>query len=399
MLVSTTFFFLNLATYLSETETSYPCTLKHLPTSTRTQSDTNQPATMARTSSKRTETSQVAPAASSECIVTPIDKDRKTFFDLPGEIRNQIYCELLPDVPNPAAASALRLARHGGQKTSTTFMATCKAVYQEASSLLYRFLSTTEDAIEIEIAPSGFVRFLGPGIDLADAHAAKFAAIKRVKKLHLCVSTRSQCDHKALCDVQDAMFIVLGTNLRDNHVLQSLDVRFYTPGENDGFVGMFSLSYADRIYPQTVMREFTDVRPGDVSRAHVAAFLSDPLRTIRGVKDGKKKGKFTLDFIGKGGRPWRNIQGQVRGLIQGKSSVPNYTIFCDYFSTLRQLRYVITKLPPTWFPPADIQQLAEARVHGDVEVFLTRHKNLLIHINQISKRAVNATQALTSRGG
>lgn len=98
-----------------------------------------------------------------------------------------------------------------------------------------------------------------------------------------------------------------------------------------------------------VMREFKEVRPGEVSRAHAAAFLTDPLRMIRGVKDGNKKGKFMLDFVGKGGRPWREIQGQVRGLLQGGTAVPDYQIFCEYLAIARQLREIDVQFDPSKF--------------------------------------------------
>lgn len=55
------------------------------------------------------------------------------------------------------------------------------------------------------------------------------------------VSTSGQYDYFSLCNVQDAMFQALSETFRvGDHVLQSLDVRIYTPGEDEDWLGVFS---------------------------------------------------------------------------------------------------------------------------------------------------------------
>lgn len=317
----------------------------------------------------------------------PLNANAKTFFDLPGELRNQIYAELLPDVPDLANLPWGSGLRSDGGKTSTAFMAACKAVYEEASSVLYASLATTEDEVGVRVEGNGKIIFLRSSTQFGNLTAANFAALKRVKKLRVHVSTGSRSDYLALCNVQDAMFTALSDNLRAGHVLESLHVSISTPGPADGFLELVSSSYADYVYPRTVMREFQNIRPGaDISRAHVPAFLTDPLRCIRGIKNGEKKGKFTLDFVGKSGHPWREVQEEVRGLVQGNSAVEDYNIFGEYFEAVRRLSDMGL---------SSVQQLAKARIQGDITGF---RASLLGQAERIERKLLSGEAAKSSEG-
>lgn len=359
---------------------------------------------MARKTEKAKASKSKAPTATTDARknssmeVVPLKKGVKTFFDLPGEIRNQIYAELLPNVPDPRQTYTYPNLRTDGSKTSTAFMASCKPVYEESSSVLYHFLDIGEGELSVRIERDGSVFFLGKDFKLATATSANFAAIKRAKKLEVSVSTSESSNTLSICDAQDALFIALSGNLETGHLLQSLDIRISTEHPNDFGLGMFSSNFAGRMQSQSVMREFGRVVPGDVSRAHVAAFLTDSLRTIRDIKDGKKTGKFKLDFAGKSGRPWREIEGQVRKLIQSDATaqVPDYKVFCDYFATLRQLRAVTREGRVIWIPQRELWQLGRARIQGDVEGLHKRHHSMLESLKTVEKVVLNHANADSS---
>jgi hypothetical protein len=146
---------------------------------------------------------------------------------------------------------------------------------------------------------------------------------------------------------------------------------------------MFTSNYAERMYSVDVMREFRDIKPGDLSRAHLTAFLTDPLRTIRGLRNGSKQGKLRLDFTGKGGRPWREIKGQVFALITGNSSVADYKIFSRYYEALRAL-FDFAVQHGLGDPKKDrvLPRMAGARIQGDVRDFRKRHEDIVASFGQ-----------------
>ena len=151
------------------------------------------------------------------------------------------------------------------------------------------------------ITAPGRINFLKQELD----STANFAALDQIKKVHLTVSADAT---RFFCDVQDALFVFF-SHLTDNHKLHSLDVHINVSIQEDdhGAYTLVRSTYAERMFKQNIMREFSRIKPGGVSRAHIAVFLTDPIRTVRLVKDGRKKAKFTLDFVDKTGRPWREL--------------------------------------------------------------------------------------------
>lgn len=146
------------------------------------------------------------------------------------------------------------------------------------------------------------------------------------------------------------------------------------------------------------MREFRNVSPGDLSRGHLAAFLTDPLRTIRSLrKDGKKQPKFTLDFAGKNGRPWRDIRGEVFALMKGDSLVPNYQIFSPYYDALRAF-LEFTRQHGLGTPHGTrLPNLAQARIRGNVVAFREHHQRLLTGYCQVVKQNLENKAVASAR--
>lgn len=322
-----------------------------------------------------------------------------TFFDLAGEIRNQIYGELLPDV-EISAAMARKTIRKDGAKSSTTFMATCLQVYQEAVSILYP--ATIPEQLEVNIDSAGTSTFLGRRKGFAFTKPSNFSVLSRVTRLHFHIEIGKSLEPADVCVVQDAMFNVTKL-LCSGHQLEGISACIaigadprpyrvwdaYNSGVRYLFQGIFG-GYRDG-GNLARMQEFRNVKPGDISRAHIAAFLTDPLRTIRGVKNGPKWKVFGLSFPGKTGRPWRDLQGQVYDLIRSTAAVPDFGSFTRYFDALRQLKrifYSFGEQKNAGPVSGNIQvydehasELSQARIRGDARKFRELHAELLAVID------------------
>ncbi|KAK4956731.1 hypothetical protein LTR10_006259 [Elasticomyces elasticus] len=331
-----------------------------------------------KSTNKRAKTSTAKDASGVKSVVSSAAvPDRLSFLDLPAELRNQVYEELLPTIETKWMYPFGEVRVNSTDKASTAFMATCKQVHEEAASILYAV-----DSHRVYISSSGTVKFLDRTTASVDVQNANFAALNQVKVLHLHVSAN---DSRAVCDVQDALF-KLFDHLRPNHKLHTLEVSINVDTANDRYSGyeMFNSNYAERMFRQNLMREFADIRPGQLSRAHITAFLTDPLRTVRNLKDGRKKGKFTLDFAGKSGRPWRDILPEIRGLVQSDEPVPDYKVFCRYWEVLRSLQSVAEAA----FGKQDVKLLDKARnglccarIRGDITALKQNHDLLVAAVD------------------
>ena len=320
---------------------------------------------------------------------TPADNTTVSFLDLPAELRNKVYGELLPDV-EPWYMFPGKSLRVDGQTSSTNFMATCHQLHDEAAGMLYG-----SRELEVFVSRTGEINFLNQEVDFADVSNANFSALNQIKVLRLEVSAN---DSVAVCDIQDALF-ALFSHLTPNHKLHTLEAHIDVSTHHDYGYELFNLRYGERMFRQNVMREFRNVRPGHISRAHMAAFLTDRLRTIRNLRDGGKKGKFTLDFVGKSGRPWKDIQGQIRDLVHGDSPVLDYKVFSAYFEVLRALRLVIE-----WFNigakesrdfKSEATKLGRARIRGDNASLKQGHKALLSIADLIIATELENSHALS----
>ena len=312
----------------------------------------------------------------------PGSQGKASFLDLPGELRNQIYHLVLPD-----QIDSYSPLRKDGTKASTNFMATCRQVYEEAVDILY-----ADGEFDLSVTSSGDVRFVNSKIDFSNINKTSFSGLNRVKVLNLRISANEGI---TICNVQDALFAVLG-HLRPNHKLHALNVVISVETRRDDQWTMFSSNYAERMYSVDVMREFRDIKPGDLSRAHLTAFLTDPLRTIRGLRNGNRQGKFTLNFTGKGGRPWREIKGEVFALIKGTSSVPDYKIFSRYYDALRTL--IAFAAEHDLGDPRKyriLPKMAGARIQGDVSEFRKHHESLLASFGNAVREKIEGMSAVS----
>ena len=333
---------------------------------------------MARKTTRKTaKTINPTPTASEE--LAPENK-AVTFLDLPGELRNQVYGYVLPDRGYFYPGGSLRKDE---KKSSTNFMATCRQIHNEGASLLYG-----PKEFSVSISRDGRISFPGQRINFSEIARANFAALNQIKVLNLYVAADDSIN---VPNVQDALFAFFG-QLRSDHKLHTLQVHIDVSMSADNSQGyeIFTSNYAERMFKQNIMREFRDIQPGQISRAHLAAFLTDPIRTIRNLRDGKKKGKFTLDFTGKTGRPWRDLQPEIRALVQGNSPVPDYKVFCRYFKVLRSLSRAADSLDSVFSKRTKLgQKFAAPRIRGDIEALSRSHDFLIYAVDKLIAEKVD----------
>jgi hypothetical protein len=145
-------------------------------------------------------------------------------------------------------------------------------------------------------------------------------------------------DPVSICAVQDTFFALVG-RIPNNHRLRSLAVTITVVLPNDANERSWIVS---DIWPASFLQKPTIyenkiIQPGDLSRMHMVAFLTDPLRKTRKLGgDGKTK-HISLIFSGRTGEIWKEIAVVVKDLVCGDSDVKDYEIFPRNFDGIRYL--------------------------------------------------------------
>lgn len=88
----------------------------------------------------------------------------------------------------------------------------------------------------------GAITFLGHRIDLAHMHPSHFAAVRSIKNLRLTIGEEVVADHFRICNIQDALFILLA-RLRKANALETLFVSIH-PGARPYWATSEDLLYA-----------------------------------------------------------------------------------------------------------------------------------------------------------
>ena len=197
-------------------------------------------------------------------------------------------------------------------------------------------------AVEANIAgwrtnrKAAHIHFQNQEVNIADVKNSNiFPGPQSAEELHLYISTDNV--PRSVCDVQDALFTFLN-HLGPTHKLRTLNIRIDVSMPEDNYAGyeIFTSNYAERMFNQDIMREFRGISPGEISRPHITALLTDPLRIIRGAPKGRK-GKVNLKYTGETGNPWKGIKTAVRELVQSEGPVADYQLFGEFFKHLRPL--------------------------------------------------------------
>lgn len=309
-------------------------------------------------------------------IAVDVTTNNVTFLDLPTEIRNQIYNLLLPGDLSSRSSSQRR-------KTSTSFMAACKQIYHEAVSILYG-----KKTFSIDVHSEGGVvtiSYLDKRERFGELSRDSFCWLGRVEALRLYITAGCGRD---VCDVQDALFTVFD-GLKPNHKLKKMEIRIDVSSltMEEYYQGFEDLT---RNYLQRKSNEPPPPKPTTtVFRGHIAAFLTDPIRTIRNFGDADKRNGLMLHFGGRAGGSWRKMKEDVKQLIHSNDLVPNYKPFCQYFKVLRELRLKLADLREQRFGDCwDDALLIGSRVRGDVLALRHHHFALITSIEELCSEQI-----------
>ena len=161
-------------------------------------------------------------------------------------------------------------------------------------------------------------------------------ALKECKDLAIDVCCGN--DPVSMCAVQD-MFFAFVDRIPEVHRLRSLTVTITVvlPNDENGRSMLVSDVWPSAFLRKATIYENRTIEPGELSRMHMVAFLTDPLRKIRKLGgDGKTK-HISLIFDGGTGQVWKEISTVVKDLVSGESDVKDYEVFQRYFDGIRHL--------------------------------------------------------------
>ena len=157
-------------------------------------------------------------------------------------------------------------------------------------------------------------------------------------------------DPVSICTVQDVLFAFVD-RIPERHNLRSLDVTITIVLPNDPNERSMVVSdvWETAIVKKDIIHENKSIEAGDLSRMHMTAFLTDPLRKIRKLgSEQKSKGKVTFKFAGRTGMVWSEIPSDVKSLVCGDTEVKDYQVFQRYFEGTRNLaKSMVTALKDT----------------------------------------------------
>lgn len=156
-------------------------------------------------------------------------------------------------------------------------------------------------------------------------------------------------DPVSICAVQDVLFAFVD-RIPEDHRLRSLMVVITVVLPNDP--NERSMVVSD-VWPTAfkkldIIHENKSIQPGDLSRMHMTAFLTDPLRGIRRLGGDKRRGQVEFEFAGHTGAVWKEISTDVRKMICGETEVKDFRVFQRYFEGMRNLaKSMVTALKDT----------------------------------------------------
>lgn len=188
------------------------------------------------------------------------------------------------------------------------------------------------------------------------ASSDTLSALSKAKDLHIVVYSGN--DPVSICAVQDMLFAFVD-RIPSDHRLRSLKVGITVVLPNDANERSMAVSdvWQTRLTGEELIHEGKRIQPGDLSRMHMTAFLTDPLRKIRNIKDKSKPGVCTIEFAGYSGIVWKEIPRKLKELVCGETEVPDYEVFRRYFAVIRylvqSLKLVFKHIARLQRPPPD----------------------------------------------
>jgi hypothetical protein len=135
------------------------------------------------------------------------------------------------------------------------------------------------------------------------------------------------------------MFFAFVDRIPEVHRLRSLTVTITVvlPNDDNGRSMLVSDVWPSAFLRKATIYETRMIEPGDLSRMHMVAFLTDPLRKIRRLGGEGETKHVDLDFKGRTGVVWKEILVVVKDLVCGQLDVKDYEIFRRYFEGIKHL--------------------------------------------------------------
>lgn len=287
-----------------------------------------------------------------------------TFFDLPSEIRLQIYDYLLPS-----------RGKLFGWAFSLAFLRTNRQIHEEACEAFYGSGSFDVTIHGWSVArTTGYVSFLTQAVDTDDVpDAACFALLKRIKHLRLRVQAHGH--PRAICEAQDVL-----TSLRRRidgvHNLEKLEVNV-------------NITQPIRMIPA--------IKPQEIAPAVLINFITEPLRAIRNNTGIPLELTVSADE----GQPLPDITETIHKTINGNDAIPVTDGFSRYFVILRRMFRVAQALPDYAVVKSCDELLAtlcRARILGNLDDFESVHQALVAKMQNLASAALKASMASTKVG-
>jgi hypothetical protein len=276
------------------------------------------------------------------------------FGNLPPELRKLVYKELL--------ARATKTIK---QKNTPHDPTALKGIMKTCSTIRYQCLEVLHAVTyKVTFEPNGDVDFHGRRIRSTDVPYTVFP-VAGIKKLRVAV----EASMAHLCTIQDSMLCFFN-QLRANQ-LQHLDVRVklrnmvtFPPGR-------------DRV---------PDRNDNRITQDHIAAFLSEPIRMLRGVRV-RKESEPVVRVQGKVSKSWERFDQNTRAIIMRNGNFPVSQAFTPYFGVLRRmLDQIDTNDRMSLFQYfRHHQRLIKARISGDLEAFKLANIDILDELERLRK--------------
>ncbi|KAM0718536.1 hypothetical protein Q7P37_005606 [Cladosporium fusiforme] len=189
---------------------------------------------------------------------------------------------------------------------------------------------------------NGLPKYSSPIYQDKVENALELKVLSKVRDLQITIITGNH--PSSICAIQD-MFFAFVQRIPEKHALRSLKVTITIIQPNDATSRDFVTADVQPCKDgRENIHEYKATRPRNLSRAHMIAFLIDPLRTLRNVNGGRKgRDMLLMDFKGaKGKIVGENLRSKVEDLVRGDEDVKDYEVFrgyhaamCDFVGSVR----------------------------------------------------------------
>ena len=310
----------------------------------------------------------------------PMDPSRRTFLDLPGELRNQIYNMLLPDNDVPCPSNWDRelfywSKRRDRRTISTDFMLACRLVHHEALDILGGWISARPATIKTD----GYVLyFCRKQIRIHHLGDDALSFVKYIRNLRIFIEVGSP-DYRGVCAIQDTLYDIA----RRLQSLRKLEIQMLLDTQKP-FLLLDKAPEQDARFVKR-QKEQMGCRHASLNYtcASILAFWMDPIWRIREVTDMHQKGrlKAVIRFT-KESPHLRDDIDCSQAMSVSRERHHDYLSFAPYFDCYKQVRRLVSELECIPGSPCLVlfdlvKDLACARVRGEMTRIDRIHRRLV----------------------